>query len=51
MAASSADDLEKRLLALWIDYGTQGSDFQSTLALVDFAAQVLGYVTASENIA
>lgn len=51
MAASSADDLEKRLLALWIDYGTQDADFQSTLALADFAAQVLGYVTASENIA
>lgn len=51
MAASSSDDLEKRLLALWIDTGTSESDFQQALMMADFAAQVLGYVTASENIA
>lgn len=45
--ASSRSDLEARLLALFRD--SQRPEFRETLALAEFAAQVLGYVDAQDE--
>ncbi|MBL8258636.1 MAG: DUF935 family protein, partial [Candidatus Competibacteraceae bacterium] len=45
--ASSRSDLEARLLALFRD--SQRQEFRETLALAEFAAQVLGYADAQDE--
>lgn len=47
--ASNKADLERRLLILFEDEGSRNDKFEETLMMADFAAQVLGYVAASEN--
>jgi len=50
-AATSQQDLESRLLTLFNDPAHQREVFRSTLALAEFAGQVLGYVNAEEEAA
>lgn len=50
-AATSQQDLESRLLTLFNDPAHQREAFRDTLALAEFAGQVLGYVSAEEEAA
>lgn len=47
--ASNKNDLEARLLRVFVDTDSHDPAFRQTLALADFAAQMLGYVAAEEG--
>jgi len=47
--AANKNDLEARLLRVFVDADSHDPAFRQTLALADFAAQVLGYVSAEEG--
>lgn len=48
-AASNRAEMEQKLLAVFQEKGTRNPQFESALALAEFAAQVLGYVDAAEE--
>jgi phage gp29-like protein len=47
--ASDKADLERRLLILFENPDSRNKKYEETLMMADFAAQVLGYVAASDN--